>query len=69
MKRNWTIVKEILEVIETNQIKTHWESLPEEQHDLVLLHYELLEESGLISNYQMVNDVDIDGFSHRHPLF
>ena len=69
MKRNWTIVKEILEAIETNQIKTHWESLPEEQHDLVLLHYELLEASGLISNYQMVNDVDIDGFSHRHPLF
>lgn len=69
MKRNWTLVKEILEAIETNQIKPHWESLPEEQHDLVLLHYELLEESGLIANYQMVNDVDIDGFSHRHPLF
>lgn len=69
MKRNWTIIKEILEAIETNQIKTHWDSLPEEQYDLVLLHYELLEESELIANYQMVEDVDDFGNRNCHPLF
>lgn len=69
MKRDWSVIKDILEAIEDNRVKLHWESLPEEKHNVVLLHYELLQESELIADYQMIEDIDDCYNVYRHPLF
>lgn len=42
MKRDWLIIKDIMNAIEENKVRTHWESLPEDKHNIYLLHYELL---------------------------
>lgn len=69
MKRDWLIIKDIMSAIEENKVRTHWEALPEDKHNIYLLHYELLQESELVANYQMISDTDDFGNVSQHPVY
>ncbi len=70
MKRDWTVIKDILEAIEQNKSRKHWESLPDDDsRNTVLMHYELLQESELIANFKIVTDADDDFKITRAPQF
>lgn len=70
MKRDWHLIQEILEAIEQNKVRCHWNSLESaESKRLVLLHYDLLQESGLITNYVLDSDMDDDFHVEYHPKF
>ena len=69
MKRDWNLIRELLESIEENKVKIYWDGLNQEQQKAVLLHYELLEESRLISNYELQSDMDDSGKISYHPNF
>lgn len=68
MKRDWKTIKDLLEAVEQNKIRCHWEELKDDEtRRLVLLHYELLQESGLIVNYSLDSDFDDSGKITYHP--
>lgn len=70
MKRDWSIIKDILEAIEQNKARTHWGNLPDDDaRNAVLMHYELLQESGLIANFKIATDTDDDFKVTRAPQF
>lgn len=70
MKRDWNLIQEILEAIEQNKVRCHWDALETaESKRLVLLHYDLLQESGLIVNYVLDSDMDDDFHTEYHPKF
>ncbi len=70
MKRDWEILKELLEAIEQNKVKQHWDNLPDDEHrNVVLMHYELLQDSDLIANFKIITDTDDSFKVIRQPLF
>lgn len=70
MKRDWKIIEQILEAIELNKVRIHWESQEsDEQRKLVQIHYDLLQESDLIANYELKSDMDDDMNTTVHPPF
>lgn len=71
MKRDWNLIRDLLEAIEQNKVKMHWESLKsDEDRRLALLHYDLLQESGLIVNYVLdSSDFDDSGRVNYHPAY
>ena len=70
MRRDWNIIRDILEAIEQNKIRSHWDGLKDdESRRLILLHYDLLQESGLIVNYSLDSDFDDYGHINYHPCY
>jgi len=69
MKRDWELIKEILTAIEENKVRIHWEQLDKDKQKIVLMHYDLLQESNLIINYKLQSDMDDDGKITYHPNY
>ena len=69
MKRDWELIKEILTAIEENKVRIHWEQLDKDKQKIVLMHYDLLQESNLIINYKLQSDMDDDGKIIYHPNY
>ena len=54
MKRDWNLIKQILEAVQDDCIQRLWKDLDEKGQDAFVLHCHLLQESGLLINFSTI---------------